>query len=116
MQLLMVPTVIRPLAEGSRVSGSWKTAMVIFCVLGVVVEPEVELQASSREARPPPVRAMPAPAPRRPPNWRLVGLARPDGFVHRAFDIGVLLSPDQVYADDGGEYSMKQMDGPLRLS
>src|SRR5437879_13656056 len=60
MQWLIAPTVIRPLADGSRVSGSWKTAMVtVALVLPVVVVLLPPAQASSRARRALPLSAVP---------------------------------------------------------
>src|SRR5258708_19545199 len=64
MQWLIVPTVIRPLAEGSSVSGSWKTAIVT--VAFVLVDdppPLLDAQASRNAASAPPLRATPPSAP-----------------------------------------------------
>src|SRR5216684_131698 len=64
MQWLIVPTVIRPLADGSSVSGSWKTAIVtVAFVLVDELPPLLEAHASRNAASAPPLRATPPSAP-----------------------------------------------------
>src|SRR5260370_14082496 len=64
MQWLIVPTVIRPLAEGSSVSGSWKTAIVtVAFVLVDEPPPLLDAQASRNATSALPLRATPPSAP-----------------------------------------------------